>query len=170
MSYILYNQKQLLACSNFTAPSTLLLGVFDWGAMTFVKTTASLSQLRADPKRTAPHQGRTFSLDTSSFDASLARLNSSQSPDRIDGDSLSFIFNYRWYANKTLTKTRRWCARRVSRPWAAQSRSASHRCPPSRDHRHQHPRRRCCRSPATPQHPHDGHANATIKYKTRFNL
>jgi hypothetical protein len=48
-------------------------------------------------QRTAPElemiQGRTFSLDTlemtSSFDASLARLNKSQSPDRVDGASLS---------------------------------------------------------------------------------
>ena len=40
-----------------------------------------------------------------SFDASLARLNSSQGLDRMDGASLSFIFNYRWYADKTLTKT-----------------------------------------------------------------
>ncbi|BAT08717.1 Os09g0488750 [Oryza sativa Japonica Group] len=38
-------------------------------------------------------QGRTFSLDTleitSSFDASLAWLNRSRSPDRVDGASLS---------------------------------------------------------------------------------
>jgi hypothetical protein len=64
MTYILYNQKQLLACSNFTAASALLLGAFGWGAMTSVKTTpVSLSYERT--LNVLPLiQGRTFSLDT----------------------------------------------------------------------------------------------------------
>jgi hypothetical protein len=62
MSYILYNQKQLLACLNFAAPSALLLGAFGWGAMTSIKTTpvSVTSTLNVLPLI----QGRTFSLDT----------------------------------------------------------------------------------------------------------